>query len=232
MSAKNNTSRRKWNKISMATKTVAAMIGIAAFIQMTPVHAESIHTAQEGDTFYTLSKKYGTSISSLMSANPNISPTNIYAGLTIKLPSSLKTASVSSNPVVIKADPLASLKVFTADKVVEAWGKSFNYSKTIDVVATAYSDHASENGWGPVDYYGNPLALGTIAVDPKVIPMGTKVLVTGHTHSGLPKNAFVATATDQGSAIKGHRIDIFIPGSQQSVNTFGFQNIKLYVINN
>lgn len=230
MSSKNLTQYKKVNKLSLVAKTVTALLGMAAFIHMTPVHADSVHTAVEGDTYYTLSKKYGISINNLMIANPKISPNNIYAGLPIKLPTSLKAASVNGSLIVKKADPLATLKVFTANKVVEAWGKSFTYSKTINVVATAYSADPSENGWGAVDYYGKPLALGTIAVDPKVIPMGTKVLVTGHSHSGLPKKAFVARATDQGSAIKGKRIDIFIPGSQATVNTFGFQNIKLYVI--
>ncbi|USB35061.1 3D domain-containing protein [Paenibacillus sp. YPG26] len=203
---------------------------MTAFIHMTPVHADTVHTAVEGDTYYTLSKKYGISVHNLMIANPKISPVNIYAGLPIKLPTSLKTAGSKVSLIAPKKNPLATLKVFTTDKVVQAWGKTFNYSKTVNVVATAYSAHPSENAWGPVDYYGKPLALGTIAVDPKVIPMGTKVLVTGHSHSGLPKKAFVARATDQGSAIKGKRIDIFIPGSQASVNKFGFQNIKLYVI--
>lgn len=81
-----------------------------------------------------------------------------------------------------------------------------------------------------MDYYGNPLKLGTIAVDPNVIPMGTKVLVTGYSHPGLPDHSFVAVARDQGSAITGKRIDIFIPGNKSFVNDFGFQNVKLYVI--
>ncbi|WP_068617536.1 3D domain-containing protein [Paenibacillus tuaregi] len=230
MTSKNDYKSTKKNKLALAAKTVAAALGIAACIHMAPAHADAVHTAMEGDTFYLLSKKYGISVDNLMNANPGVSPTNIYEGLPLNIPTSLKAEAAVSSPVILKQDPIASLKVFTADKIVEAWGKTFNYSKTIDVVATAYSAHSSENGWGPVDYYGNPLTLGTIAVDPKVIPMGTKVLVTGHSHSGLPKNAFVATATDQGSAIKGRRIDIFIPGSQESVNTFGFQDIKLYVI--
>lgn len=51
----------------------------------------------------------------------------------------------------------------------------------MNVKATAYSADPSENGgWGAVDYFGNDLELGTIAVDPSVIPLGTKVLVTGH----------------------------------------------------
>lgn len=83
---------------------------------------------------------------------------------------------------------------------------------------------------GAVDYFGDALKLGTIAVDPNVIPLGTKVLVTGHSHPGLPKQAFLATATDMGSAIKGNRIDIFIPGSQSFVSDFGFQYVNLYII--
>ncbi|GJM69412.1 hypothetical protein HMSSN036_16280 [Paenibacillus macerans] len=63
-----------------------------------------------------------------------------------------------------------------------------------------------------------------------MIPMGTKVLVTGYNHDGLPKQAFVATASDQGGAIKGNRIDIFIPGSVKSVESFGFQEVTLYVL--
>ncbi|WKL02381.1 3D domain-containing protein [Paenibacillus amylolyticus] len=123
------------------------------------------------------------------------------------------------------------MDVNTDNKVVQAWGKTFDYSKAVNVKATAYSADPSENGgWGAVDYFGNDLELGTIAVDPSVIPLGTKVLVTGHSHPGLPKQAFVATARDVGGAIKGHRIDIFIPGSKQSVSTFGFQDIELYIL--
>ncbi|MDZ4910448.1 hypothetical protein GNF68_15715, partial [Clostridium perfringens] len=124
-----------------------------------------------------------------------------------------------------------SLSVSPEKNVVEAWGKTFNYSKALSVKATAYSSAASENGgWGAVDYFGNSLELGTIAVDPKIIPLGTKVLGTGHEHPGLPKKAFVAEARDIGGAIKGNRIDIFIPGSKSSVNQFGIQDIKLFII--
>lgn len=206
-------------------KPLIATIGLSLFLQSVPVYADTVHTAVEGDTYYLLAQKYNVNLDKLMSVNPNISATNIYAGLSITIPDG-KT-NTASNP----STPQPTLTVFSNDKVVEAWGKTFNYKNTIDVRATAYSAAASENGkWGPVDYFGNPLQLGTIAVDPKVIPMGTKVLVTGHSHPGLPKKAFVAKAMDQGSAIKGNRIDIFIPGSQESVRMFGFQDVKLYIL--
>lgn len=203
-------------------KLMFAVIGMSLFLQGVPVYADTVHTAVKGDTYYLLAQKYNVDLDKMMSSNPNIPAHNIYAGLSITIPDGKNNSA---------SQPQPSLTVFSNEKVVEAWGKTFNYKSTLDVRATAYSAAASENGkWGAVDYFGNPLKLGTIAVDPKVIPMGTKVLVTGHSHPGLPKKAFVATAMDQGSAIKGNRIDIFIPGSQQSVRTFGFQDIKLYIL--
>ncbi|MGG4553589.1 3D domain-containing protein [Paenibacillus humicus] len=220
--------RKGLRKLGMGIKSAVIAAGLLGALQAVPAYADSVHTAKNGDTFYFLAKQYGVNLDKLMKANPSIEATNIYEGLKITIPGqNMQALSVSGS----EAQPLSTLKVLTADRVVQAWGKSFNYKSTVKVKATAYSAAASENGkWGPVDYYGNPLKLGTIAVDPNVIPMGTKVLVTGHSHPDLPKNAFVATATDQGGAIKGNRIDIFIPASPQKVNEFGFQDVTLYVL--
>lgn len=215
------------------------VLGISVSLQLIPAAYASSYTAKEGDTFYLLSQRYGISVAALTKANPTVKASNIYGGLKLTLPgtssnTSLVSGQASAAPVLkaeaVAADP-AALRVSSDSNVVEAWGKIFNYSKTIDVKATAYSSAASENGkWGAVDYFGNPLQLGTIAVDPSIIPMGTKVLVTGHSFQGLPKNAFVATASDQGSTIKGNRIDIFVPGAASTVSNFGIQDVKLYVI--
>lgn len=220
------------------TRTIKAAIiavGLTVVAQGLPVYADSVHKAKEGDTFYLLAQKYDVNLVKLMSANPGIEASNIYEGLNITIPDGVSTVPQASangdSNYSSKSEASSTLKVLSNEKVVEAWGKTFNYSDTINVKASAYSAAASENGkWGAVDFYGNSLKLGTIAVDPKVIPMGTKVLVTGHSHPGLPNNAFVATATDQGGAIKGNRIDIFIPGSASSVSQFGYQDVKLYII--
>jgi 3D (Asp-Asp-Asp) domain-containing protein len=206
-------------------KMVIAALGIAMVIQSTPIHAATLHVTKEGDTYFKLSQQYGVNLRKLIQANPNTKANNIYAGIKLNIPTVINTVSAAS---LKTAAPV--LTIASGNKVVKAWGKTFNYSKTLNVKATAYSSAASENGWGPIDYFGNPLELGTIAVDPSVIPFGTKVLVTGHSHNGLPKNAFVATASDAGSAIKGNRIDIFIPGSQKSVSMFGYQDIELFFI--
>ncbi|WP_405113590.1 3D domain-containing protein [Paenibacillus sp. FSL K6-1217] len=220
-----------------AITTLAAVLGLGTLLHAAPVQADSVHIAGEATTYYTLSNHYGLSVDELMNANPQISALNIYPGLKFTIPGNVQAKSVAvANTTAASVEAVAdaeapALSVQPAANTVQAWGKEFNYAKVLQVKASAYSSAASENGkWGAVDYFGNALKLGTIAVDPSVIPLGTKVLVTGYTHPGLPKQAFVATATDMGSAIKGNRIDIFIPGSQSFVADFGYQYVHLYII--
>lgn len=219
-----------------AITALAAAMGLGAMLHAAPVQADSVHIAGDTTTYYTLSNHYGISVEELMNANPQIPANNIYPGLKFTIPGDVQAKTVAvtnaaAAPVAAEAQDVPAFSVQSATNTVQAWGKEFNYNKVLQVKASAYSSAASENGkWGAVDYFGNALKLGTIAVDPSVIPLGTKVLVTGYSHPGLPKQAFLATATDMGSAIKGNRIDIFIPGSQSFVADFGYQYVQLYII--
>lgn len=67
-------------------KTATALLTAAMLIQAVPAHADSVHVAKEGDTFYTLSKKYGVGLNILVKTNSDISPYNIYGGLKITIP--------------------------------------------------------------------------------------------------------------------------------------------------
>jgi 3D (Asp-Asp-Asp) domain-containing protein len=110
-------------------------------------------------------------------------------------------------------------------------GNNIKYSRLIPVKATAYTAAAEENGiWGAYDYFGNPLKLGTIAVDPDVIPMGSTVYITGYTFDGLPSKGMIAKATDMGSAVQGKRVDIFVPASRADASKFGMQDVKVYIL--
>ncbi|MFC4620353.1 ubiquitin-like domain-containing protein [Camelliibacillus cellulosilyticus] len=59
-----------------------------------------------------------------------------------------------------------------------------------------------------------------IAVDPSVIPLGSRVYVEGYGY---------ATALDTGGAIKGNRIDIFFPSIAQA-NNWGVRTVKVTVL--
>lgn len=98
------------------------------------------------------------------------------------------------------------------------------YSKKITMTATAYSTSPSENGGYTVSAMGNPLGYGIVAVDPSVIPLGSKVYVTSADGSWTYG---VASAEDTGGAIKGNKIDLCytsIPGG------FGRRSCVVYVL--
>ncbi|QFK73279.1 hypothetical protein F7984_10300 [Pradoshia sp. D12] len=94
--------------------------------------------------------------------------------------------------------------------------------KIITVKATAYTADC-EGGTG-VTYTGIDLKANpnqkVIAVDPSVIPLGTKVYVEGYGH---------AIAGDIGGAIKGNKIDVFIP-SQSEAEDWGIKTVDVKIL--
>lgn len=57
-----------------------------------------------------------------------------------------------------------------------------------------------------IDRFGNPLKWGTIAVDPKIIPLHTKLVVDGY-------DAVFEALDVGGDWVQGNHIDIFVPVS-------------------
>jgi len=117
--------------------------------------------------------------------------------------------------------------------IVQTPDGPFTYRGVINVRATAYDATWASNGdWGPVAAWkGLPLRSGMIAVDPRVIPLGTRVFVTGYHDPNLPAGGFVGIAADTGGAIRGNRIDIFMDASPREVSNFGIQNAQVYILN-
>lgn len=97
--------------------------------------------------------------------------------------------------------------------------------KTLDVVATAYAPGPHDNAqWGNKTYMGTQVRPGVIAVDPRVIPLGSKVRIEfpdGH--------STYAVAEDTGGAIKGNRIDIAMWTVDEAYK-FGIQNVKVSIV--
>ena len=105
--------------------------------------------------------------------------------------------------------------VTNCDKVINTADINSNNMERLDVKATAYAgDTITSTGTVPTE--GT-----TIAVDPSVIPYGSKVYI--------PELDTVYTAEDCGSAIKGNRIDIFM-SSESKCNEWGVKNITIYVL--
>ena len=65
-----------------------------------------------------------------------------------------------------------------------------------------------------------------MAVDPRVIPLGTKLYIESLDNT---KDYGFAIAEDKGSAIKGNKIDLFFNTSAEC-KSFGRRNVKVYVL--
>ncbi|MFD0589786.1 3D domain-containing protein [Paenibacillus sp. GCM10027627] len=187
--------------------------------------AAKTHTVKDNDTFWTLSKQYNLPLKTIMDANKSFDALNLQPGMKLSIPDQ----SEPSKPK--ESNSMAAAGQSSEGLVQGPGGYDYVYTKQLFVQATAYTASASENGgWGGVDYFGNKLKVGTIAVDPKMIPLGTKLYITGYDYNGLPQNGIIATATDMGGSIKGNRIDIFVPGTTQQAYKFGIQNVKAYIL--
>ena len=85
----------------------------------------------------------------------------------------------------------------------------------LKMVATAYFS-------GGKTATGLQARKGIVAVDPSVIPLGTKLYIEGYGE---------AQAADIGSSIKGNRIDLCFD-SLQECKTYGKRNINVYLVEN
>jgi len=104
-------------------------------------------------------------------------------------------------------------------------------SRTMTMEATAYGPSAQDNyPYGATDYFGQPLTAGDVAVDPSVIPLKTCLYITGYNSPNLPSGGFIGEADDEGNAIVGYHVDLFMNAPESQVNAFGIQTVKVTIL--
>ena len=87
--------------------------------------------------------------------------------------------------------------------------------------ATAYSPTVQETDGDPwMTASGMKSGQGVVAVDPTVIPLGSKLYVEGYGY---------AIAGDTGGAIKGNRIDVFFYASDETAQ-WGRRWVRVFVL--
>lgn len=86
--------------------------------------------------------------------------------------------------------------------------------RVLQVVATAYTHTGRPTASGVMPY------VGGVAVDPRVIPLGTRLYVEGY---GL------ARAVDTGGLIKGNRIDVFLETAEECY-AWGKRTVNVYIL--
>ena len=110
--------------------------------------------------------------------------------------------------------------VSSGNTITTSDGQVLSYSSTLSVQATAYTG-------GGVTATGTSARYGAIAVDPSVIPYGTKMYIVSDDGKWIYG---VATAEDCGGAIKGNIIDLYFDDYNTCIQ-FGRRNCTVYILN-
>ncbi|MFS0590218.1 LysM peptidoglycan-binding domain-containing protein [Cytobacillus horneckiae] len=219
------------------------------------VYEKEKYKVNKGDTLWNIAKEYDVSVSSIKEWNNLNSDVihpeqklEVYPGApdNIKIdppkPKETEATPVTSEPVQepvkqepVKQEPIKQEPVEQKPKTekpaetVEA-PKAENKeqaapeegTKELTMEATAYT--ATCEGCSGVTATGINLLenpdMKVISVDPNVIPLGSKVYVEGYGE---------AIAGDTGGAIKGNKIDVFIPNKDDAIN-FGRQTLKVTIL--
>ncbi|MEY2193029.1 3D domain-containing protein [Neobacillus sp. BF23-41] len=166
--------------------------------------ASNTYKVKSGDSLYRIAKTYKISVNTLKQWN-KLKSNTIHPNQILKI-----TNVPASKPVVKKASTSTNK------------GPKLKVVKTLTVSATAYTANCKRcSGITAIglNLKKNP-NLKVISVDPKVIKLGTKVYVEGYGY---------AVAGDTGGAIKGKKIDIFVP-SQKSAIQWGRKTVKVQIL--
>lgn len=117
--------------------------------------------------------------------------------------------------------PQPRLLAYGTAGLVARGGQNLRYSRSLEMTATAYTPGPESNPDGNgLTYTGVPARRGIVAVDPRVIPLGTRLYIEGYG---------TALAADIGGAIKGNRIDLCVDTVAEA-DEFGIRKVKVYVL--
>ena len=92
------------------------------------------------------------------------------------------------------------------------------YTQVLGMEATAYLP--TDGGGEGLTAMGIPATYGVVAVDPDIIPLGSRVYIPGYGE---------ALAADTGGAIYGYRIDLCMEDYWQAMD-FGRRNVSVFVL--
>jgi 3D (Asp-Asp-Asp) domain-containing protein len=162
-------------------------------------------TVHKGETLYSIAKRYGIKVGKIAEANGLANPSHIREGQVLKVPIAEVKVRKTDEPAL----PALSLPFLARGRYAG------------EFTLTAYTAGLESTGKKPGDPNSGVTSSGekvtegiTIAVDPKVIPIGSRVYIEGIGYR---------VAQDVGGAIKGKRIDVYMSDVKEA-RKFGVKN--------
>jgi 3D (Asp-Asp-Asp) domain-containing protein len=159
------------------------------------------YQVKSGDTLWDIAKKYKVTVSQLKRWN-NLKSDLIKPKQVLKISGPVTKAAAKTTVVKKAAAKTAAYKTIT----VKAYAYTVDCKGCSGITATG------------LNLKKNP-SMKVIAVDPKVIPLGSKVYVEGYGY---------AVAADKGGGIRGNKIDVFMPTKAKAIQ-WGVRTVKVKV---
>lgn len=130
---------------------------------------------------------------------------------------------VGSGEQVQSVDP-DSMPVISDGYITLPTGEVLTYTDTATIRATAYTH--TDAGCDFVTATGTTVHWGTVAVDPRYIPYGTRMFIVSNDGEYVYG---IAVAEDCGGDIKGDRMDLYMPTYAQCIE-FGRRTCTIYFL--
>ncbi len=106
--------------------------------------------------------------------------------------------------------------------IITTTGEVLTYTGKIDTMGTAYS----RDGKVRYTYSGTVVKVGSVAVDPNVIPLGTRMYIVSDDGEYVYG---IATAEDIGAGVDGARVDLYMDTTDECW-VFGYRACDVYIL--
>ena len=113
-------------------------------------------------------------------------------------------------------------EVVNSGVVVTKSGERLEYKNVMKMTATAYTTERTSD---KITATGKVAKVGLVAVDPKVIPLGSRLYIT----SSDGKSWIYGTAVAADTGVRGKKIDLFFDTYKECIN-FGRRSATVYIL--
>lgn len=196
--------------------------------QRLKIDKETTYIVQQGDTLSEIAREFNVTVNDIIEWN-DLSSDLIIIGQELVIKENTK-ASEQEKEAAAPVKKQNTAKKASVDKTTKAekqnnskQASSEQDGETISVTATAYTagcDGCSGITATGINLNDNPNKK-VIAVDPDVIPLGSRVHVEGYGE---------AIAGDTGGAINGNKIDIHVPTKDEAYS-WGVRTVDVTILN-
>ncbi len=135
----------------------------------------------------------------------------------------IEVVAVGTGEAVGAVDP-HGMPIIGDGYILLPTGEVLTYTKTDTVRATAYTH--TDPGCDMITATGSTVHRGTVAVDPRFIPYGTRMFIVANDGSYVYG---IAEAEDCGGAIKRDRMDLYFPTYEECI-AFGWRTCTIYFL--